>query len=158
MWSTHVFSPCDCSAPGCSGNAGGSCRSGRKLQVANSFSTILEIVIQLDLGFLGNRLTRVLTFADGYLAGVVFTFLILTVLYRLVPFEKPAWREALPGALFAALVFELGKTVFSIYIDTVANFEAVYGSVSSIIMLLLWLYFAARVILFGAELIAVRRE
>ena len=70
---------------------------------------------------------------------------------RLVPFEKPAWREVLPGALFAAVVFELGKTVFSIYIDTVANFEAVYGSVSSIIMLLLWLYFAAHVILFGGS-------
>ncbi len=123
-----------------------------------SVSTILEIVVQLDLGFLGNRLKRVLTFADGYVASVVFTFLVLVLLYRLVPFEKPAWREVLPGALFAAVVFELGKTVFSIYIDTVANFEAVYGSVSSIIMLLLWLYFAARVILFGAELIAVRRE
>ena len=77
---------------------------------------------------------------------------------RLVPFEKPAWREVLPGALFAAVVFELGKTVFSIYIDTVANFEAVYGSVSSIIMLLLWLYFAAHVNTLWRELMAVRRE
>ncbi len=55
-----------------------------------SVSTILEIVVQLDLGFLGNRLKGVLTFADGYLASVVFTFLVLVLLYRLVPFEKPA--------------------------------------------------------------------
>jgi membrane protein len=44
------------------------------------------------------------------------------------------------------------------YIDNVAHLEAVYGSVYSIIVLLLWLYFAARVLLLGSELIAVRRE
>jgi len=64
----------------------------------------------------------------------------------------------LPGAAVAALLFEAGKAMFVYYINNIAHLEAVYGSVSSIIVLLLWLYFSARVVLLGAELIAVRRE
>lgn len=63
-----------------------------------------------------------------------------------------------PGAVFAALLLELGKTGFVSYIDNVAHLEAVYGSVSSIIVLLLWLYLSARLLLLGSEIIAVRRE
>ena len=52
-------------------------------------------------------------------------------------------------------MFELGKLAFVVYIDHVAHLEAVYGSLSSIIVLLLWLYFCAWVLLLGAETIAV---
>ena len=52
----------------------------------------------------------------------------------------------------------MGKSAFVFYLNRVANLEAVYGSVSSIIVLLLWLYYSARVILLGAALIQVRRE
>ena len=75
-----------------------------------------------------------------------------------MPYERLSWREILPGALFAAFLFELGKTGFVFYLDNVAHLEAVYGSVSSIIALLLWLYFSARVLLLGSEIIAVYRE
>ena len=99
-----------------------------------------------------------ISFADGYVASYVFTLVLLVLLYRFVPISRPRWREVIVAALFAAVVFEVGKAAFVLYIENVANLEAVYGSVSSVIMLLLWLYFAARVILFGVELMAVRRE
>jgi membrane protein len=117
--------------------------------------TILEFLRQLDLGLFANNL---LGFAGGHVTSYVFVLAILCLLYRFVPYEKPSWRDVFPGALFAALLLELGKTGFVFYIDRVAHLEAVYGSVSSIIVLLLWLYFAARVLLLGSELIAVRRE
>ena len=64
----------------------------------------------------------------------------------------------MPGAAVAALLFQLGKTLFVFYIDNLANLEAVYGSVSSIIVLLIWFYFCGRVILYGAEVISVARR
>jgi len=121
-------------------------------------STALEIFAQLDLGFLGNRLKSVLLFGEGYVSSFAVGFMLLLALYRLVPFEKPKWSEAVSGALFAALAFQLGKILFVFYVDNVARLDAVYGSVTSIIVLLLWLYFGARVFLLGVELIAVRRE
>ena len=117
--------------------------------------TILEFINQFDLGLLLNSL---LGFAGGHLTGYIFVFAILCSLYRFVPFEEPSWKDVVPGALLAALLLELGKTGFVFYIDRVADLEAVYGSLSSIIVLLLWLYFAARVLLLGSEIMAVRGQ
>jgi len=122
---------------------------------AMAIPTILEFTNQFDLGLLLNSL---LGFAGGHLTSYLFVFTILSLLYRFVPFEKPSWKDVVPGALFAALLLELGKTGFVFYIDHVADLEAVYGSLSSIIVLLLWLYFAARVLLLGSEIMAVRGQ
>ena len=122
------------------------------------FSTTVELFPQLDLSFLGSRLETMLTFAGGHVSSFVVVFLVLVLLYKFVPYQRPLWREVLPGAVVAGLLFELGKSGFVIYIDNVGRFEAVYGPVSSIIVLLLWLYFSARVLLYGAELIAVTRN
>jgi membrane protein len=125
------------------------------LFLAMAIPTAMEFLSQLDLGRFVNNL---LGFAGGHVTSTVFVFAILCLLYRFVPYERQSWRDVVPGAVFAALLLELGKTGFVFYIDNVAHLEAVYGSVYSIIVLLLWLYFAARVLLLGSELIAVRRE
>jgi len=121
-------------------------------------STGLAFLRELDPGVLGGGLHDLLTFAGGHVISYSFVFLIMGALYLLVPYEKPSWREVVPAAAAAAFLFELGKAGFVFYINNLAHLEAVYGSVSSIIALLLWLYFSARVLLLGAELIAVRRE
>jgi membrane protein len=84
-------------------------------------------------------------------------FVVISVLYRLVPYERLHWREVIPGALIAAFLFQIGKAIFILYVENVGNLRAVYGSLSSVIVLLLWLYFSGRVLLFGVEVIAARR-
>ena len=128
------------------------------LFLSMAVSTGVELFAQFDLGSRGDGIGNLLTLAGGHMTSYLFVFVMFGALYNLVPYERPSWREVLPGALFAAFLFELGKTGFMLYIDNVAHLQAVYGSVSSIIVLLLWLYFSARVLLFGAELIAVRQE
>ena len=125
------------------------------LFLAMAIPTAMEFLSQLDLGRFVNNL---LGFAGGHVTSTVFVFAILCLLYRFVPYERQSWRDVVPGAVFAALLLELGKTGFVSYIDNVAHLEAVYGSVSSIIVLLLWLYLSARLLLLGSEIIAVRRE
>jgi hypothetical protein len=63
-----------------------------------------------------------------------------------------------PWSLDRGAADRVGKTVFVFYIENVAHLEAVYGSVSSIIVLLPWLYFASRLLLLGSELVAVHQE
>jgi membrane protein len=86
------------------------------------------------------------------------TGVLVGAVYTLVPYQRLTWRELLPGLLVAAFLIELGKSFFVWYVGTAAKYDAVYGSVSSIIVLLIWLYFSARVVLFGAEVISVSRN
>jgi len=83
-------------------------------------------------------------------------FLIFALIYKLAPYVKVRWSQVVPGAILAAALFEIVKTAFVFYLDRVANFEAVYGSLSSIIVLLLWLYLSALILVFGAEYNIVR--
>jgi membrane protein len=125
------------------------------LLVAVGVSTAVDLVTQLDLtrfGFDGTLFSSL----GGRVASLVSVFVTVILIYKLVPYERLAWRDILLGALAATLLFELGKALFVLYLGNVGNLEAVYGSLTSVIVLLLWLYFSARVLLFGAEICAVR--
>jgi len=125
------------------------------LFIAVVVSTALDVVTQFDLTQYGLDGT-VLESLGGHVASFVFIFATVCLIYKLVPYERRAWRDLLPGALVAALLFELGKVLFVLYLENVHSLEAVYGSLTSVIVLLLWLYFSARVLLFGAEICALR--
>jgi membrane protein len=93
----------------------------------------------------------------GYATSDGVVLVILMMIYKLVPFESPTWRQVLPGAACAALLYEIGRRGFVFYIKRVAHLEAVYRSVFSFIVLLLWLYVSARFLLLGAQTIAVKK-
>ena len=120
-------------------------------------SMALDVILQFNPRQLGLD-DSVVAALGGHLASFVFIVAIVWVLYTLVPYERQPWRELLPGALVAALLFELGKTLFVLYLNNISSLQAVYGSLTSVIVLLLWLYFSARVLLFGTEVIAARKE
>jgi YihY family inner membrane protein len=125
------------------------------LFVAVGASMAIDVVTQFDLTGFGLDGT-VFASLGGRLASFVFIVATVSLIYKLVPYERRAWREILPGALTAALLFELGKAAFVLYLDNARSLEAVYGSLSSVIVLLLWLYFSSRILLFGAEICALR--
>ena len=120
-----------------------------------AFSPTVGILAELNLDFLGSRMKTALEIAAGHIASFTFTGILLVALYILIPYERPSWRDLLPGVIVAGLLFELGKKGFLLYVDNVSKLEAIYGSVYSIIVLLLWLYFLAFVLLYGSEIIAV---
>jgi len=128
------------------------------LFIAMSFSPIVDLLNQLDLSGLGESLRTLIDLAAGRLGGFALTFLILGCIYWLLPYESPPWSSLLVGTAVASLLIELGKGGFLLYIGNAARLEAVYGSLTSIIVLLIWLYLSARFVLFGAEVIAVNEE
>lgn len=83
--------------------------------------------------------------------GFLLSFTIFLVIYKFIPNTKTFWRYVWPGALLAAAFFEIAKTLFLLYLTRFANYELVYGSVASIIVLLVWIYFSAFILLLGAE-------
>jgi membrane protein len=73
------------------------------------------------------------------------------LLYKLIPNTKTYWRYVWPGALLAAILFEIARTLFVFYLENFANYQLIYGSITSIIVLLVWIYYSAFIMILGAE-------
>lgn len=81
------------------------------------------------------------------------------VLYRVLPDRaRPAWREVLPGAALFGVALVLLTLGFSTYVTNFASYNATYGSLGAVIILLTWLYLSAYALLFGAILNAVSAD
>jgi membrane protein len=75
------------------------------------------------------------------------------VLYIMLPHGPSSWREILPGAIGAGLLWELAKKVFLLFVSNYISISnLVYGSVTTIISFLIWAYVSGLIFLFGAYL------
>lgn len=102
------------------------------------------------LGEVGSAFPR-LILALGQLTPVVLSFGVFAFLYRVLPACEVRLRDVWPGALIAALGFELAKIGFSVYLDNFADYGAIYGSLGAVVAFLVFLFIAANVFLLGAE-------
>lgn len=80
----------------------------------------------------------------------VFT-LVFASIFKVLPDAAIAWRDTLIGAVLTALLFALGKLGIGVYLDHSAVGGA-YGPAGAVIVLLVWVYYAAPILLLGAEL------
>lgn len=88
-----------------------------------------------------------------YLSMALFAAGVAATLYRFGPSRQDArWQWLTPGSLFTALVWLLLGAGFTFYVTKLTDYNATYGSIAAIIMLLTWMYLSAYVFLFGAEL------
>ena len=82
---------------------------------------------------------------------LVLTVAVLVVLYRWGPDRHPRrFRFIWPGALLASLLWLVAGAIFSIYVENFGNYQATFGSVSAAVVLLLWLYNSAQILVLGA--------
>lgn len=105
----------------------------------------------LEFEFLGPRWSGLIDVIGGYMISLASTGLMIACTYFLVPYHRPNWRMVWPGLLTATLLIEVGKKLFVYYVDNTSSMDALYGSISLIIALMLWLYYFGRVLLYGAE-------
>jgi membrane protein len=80
--------------------------------------------------------------------GVV--ILLFAMIFRFLPDVKIKWRDVWVGATLTAILFAMGKFLLGLYLGSGAAGSA-YGAASSLITLLLWIYYSAQILLFGAE-------
>jgi membrane protein len=76
---------------------------------------------------------------------------LFAMLFKWFPDTEVEWTTVWPGALATALLFDVGKLAIGWYIGS-QGLESTYGAAASIVILLLWVYYTAQIVLFGAEI------
>src|SRR2546423_14142770 len=76
--------------------------------------------------------------------------LLFAMIFKFLPDAKIQWRDVWIGAVMTALFFGIGKWALGFYLGSGAASSA-YGAASSLITLLLWIYYSSQILLFGAE-------
>ena len=125
---------------------------------ATAISPLADVISDLEPGFLGQTWLDIVGLIGGHVMSAASTGAVIACSYILMPYRRANWKMIWPGLITATILLELGKKVFVFYVDNSSSMDAIYGPISSIIVLLLWLYFFARVLLFGAEVNYVYRR
>lgn len=87
-----------------------------------------------------------------YLGTGIILIVFFCITYTFIPNCKLRFRDQLPGALFSTLGWTGLSLAFSIYVDNFSNFSYMYGSLASIMILMIWLYACMNIYLLGAEI------
>lgn len=134
--------------------------------VAIIFTLGLTIIIVLTLAMLvfgeliGEYILSIFPFEidistiwnlSRYLIVIFMMILIFACMYRYTPAEKVAWREVYPGAIVSTLGWIIASLGFSYYINNIANYSRLYGSVGGVFVLMTWLYITSMILIIGAE-------
>lgn len=88
--------------------------------------------------------------AVNFVLTLAFITAVFAMIYKWMPRTHVAWRDVWIGAFITALLFTVGKTLIGLYIGRSAV-ASVFGAASSLVVLLLWVYYSAQVFLLGAE-------
>jgi membrane protein len=112
----------------------------------------LAVPVALDLVALPGWLKTVLALSRWILLAIM-TIIGLAVLYRYGPSRDDAeWRWLTPGAIAACVIWILASIAFSLYVGNFGSYNQTFGSMAGVIILLMWLWISAFIVLLGAEL------
>ena len=98
-------------------------------------------------GILGGQVVAVIL----RLPALIISFSIFMAIYKLLPNTKTYWRFVWVGALLAAFLFEVSKGLFIWYLENFAQFDQLYGNLASVVILMVWTYICAMILIIGAE-------
>ena len=115
---------------------------------------ILTIGLTLLLVTVGRRALDLWSYLRFIVLGVVM-FLMLTVLYMLARGQRRPLKEVAPGVGISLAAWMVLSLAFSYYVENFANYSVLYGSIATIVVVLLWLYMSGTVLIMGAEYSAV---
>lgn len=137
------------------------------IRTVASFYTVIMLIgmiLSLVLIVFGNRLVALLLYRLPQLQDLVsflmnlrfvFVWFVLTILfgmiYAYIPNVKLKFRDQIFGAMFSAILWSVFSWGFSVYVDFVYS-NSIYGSLSIIVFVMLWMYFCMYIILIGAHL------
>ena len=82
---------------------------------------------------------------------------LFALIYRFLPDVRLLWRDVWVGSFMTAVLFTIGKQILALYLGRTSTASS-YGAAGSVVVLLLWVYYSAQIVLFGAELTRVYTE
>lgn len=113
----------------------------------------VEVVMKLftpayDISWLVKNLSKII----GFVSFPLFYFILLTLFYWLGTVKIARFRQAVPGAILTTVLFVLTTFIFAIYVKDIARYNVLYGSIGSMILLMVWVNVNVYLLLFGNEL------
>jgi len=100
----------------------------------------------------------VLRWVLKYIVPFFFTYSMFFVIYKIIPNRKISASSALQAAFFTSLLWEATKQLFGWYVLHLGRFSVVYGSLSTLIVFFLWIYYSSAVLLLGGEIAFLLEE
>jgi membrane protein len=120
------------------------------------FLLLVSLLLTAAISFVGNRFGEMVPGMEALVQFLnsVFSLAVITLLFammfKFLPDAKIAWRDVWIGALITAALFTLGKFALGFYLGR-SGVASSYGAAGSLIVLLLWVYYSAQIVFFGAE-------
>jgi membrane protein len=129
-----------------------------------SFAMVLVIAFLLLVSFVGNTILTAfvevlnnIAPGSGYVWQVIslvvsfgMTTLVFAMIYTILPDAEIAWRDTVVGAIITALLFLVGQFLFGLFLRQ-TNYGSAYGVAGSFVIVITWVFYAAQVLLLGAE-------
>jgi membrane protein len=122
--------------------------------LALGFLLLTSMLLTAALAAAGKYVAPYLPEATLQVAGFAVSFAVISLLFAMMfkwlPDTKVEWRDVWLGAVLTAALFEVGKFLIGLYIGK-QGLESTYGAAASIIVVLIWVYYSAQLVLMGAE-------
>ena len=120
------------------------------------FLLLVSLILSAGLSALGSFMVGLLPAQETIWQAINFmvSFGVITLLFAMIfkvlPDVKIAWRDVWIGAIITALLFNFGKLLFGLYLGR-SSVTSVYGAAGSLVVVLLWVYYSAQILFFGAK-------
>ena len=124
--------------------------------LGTGFLLLVSLILSSALAAFGKWFSGLLPLPEAllHLFNFVLSFVVVTGLFALIfkvlPDAKVAWRDVWVGALLTAALFTIGKYALGLYLGK-SNVASAYGAAGSLVLILVWVYYSAQILLYGAE-------
>ncbi len=124
------------------------------LSAAGGLIILSRLVVNrlVDIGVLEMNLVFYIVMAFKWLLIIVMLFFAISTLYYLVPARRKDFRYISPGSILATSLFIITSLAFSAYVNNFGQYNKLYGSIGTLIVILIWLYLNSVALLVGFEL------
>jgi membrane protein len=115
-------------------------------------SLILSTVLTALASFFVGLMPALAPALEGtnFVVSLAVIALLFALIFKLLPDAKIAWNDVWVGAALTALLFTLGKFLMGLYLGR-SGITSTYGAAGSLVALLVWVYYSAQIVFFGAE-------
>ncbi|WP_176736537.1 YihY/virulence factor BrkB family protein [Oligoflexus tunisiensis] len=119
------------------------------------FILVVSLMASTILQVIGDYMGGLLPFSDAVLGLINFLFsfsmisLLFALIFKVLPDVEIRWKDVIPAALFTGIMFTIGKSLVGLYLGT-QSLDSSYGAAASVVVILLWVYYLAQVLFFGA--------
>jgi membrane protein len=124
--------------------------------LAIGFLLLVSLLLSAALAAAGKYVSGIAPDAQlvGQIINLTVSFAVITLLFALIfkilPDVRIAWKDVWIGAVMTTVLFVLGKFLLGLYLGT-TGVASTYGAAGSVVVILIWVYYSAQILFFGAE-------